>query len=370
MSNCKNLEKMIQKCILLFVNLLIIILINKTHSVHANEISRIEIDCRSSGRGGGSDISENEQITIRIDRSRPPSDYRNILQNVRIMCKPEIGTFFQEWRIIGRIEPFMADVLESIDASIRQNERLAYDFDRGQGLRINIDSSGGDVQAAMRMGRVLRRLNALVVVSGRAQCFSACVIILASGVERWPWGRVGIHRPYFTILGHRESREQVAMRLNRLNSELSAYFQEMGQPGSLLDAMRAVPPDRIRVLTERELESFMLTGEDPAYEERILARDAYRYGITSLELRRRISLAERLCGSGRAGEASDIWIRRMQCFEGVKFGITQETLSARRNRANAECITPLNGRSTEDLSVREIDRLEICIRNIMIGNAR
>ena len=47
-----------------------------------------------------------------------------------------------------------------------------------------LDSAGGEVLAAIRIGRILRQHAAWVWVDKGAECSSACAFILAGGVER------------------------------------------------------------------------------------------------------------------------------------------------------------------------------------------
>lgn len=58
-----------------------------------------------------------------------------------------------------------------------------------------IASKGGNLEEAMRIGKIIRE-SQIPVWSGE-ECYSACVFIYASGVEREAQGNIGLHRPYF-----------------------------------------------------------------------------------------------------------------------------------------------------------------------------
>lgn len=62
-----------------------------------------------------------------------------------------------------------------------------------------LDSPGGDLIAAMEIGKTLRRSHAWTIVSNYKECSSACVFILASGVQRnaFEGAKLGLHRPRF-----------------------------------------------------------------------------------------------------------------------------------------------------------------------------
>jgi hypothetical protein len=287
------------------------------------------------------------------------------------MCRNFQGLVFHwpRFRIEGPIRPFMADIFDIIHNEIMNNPRTKRQFDEDLSkIIVSINSDGGDIAASMRIGRRLRALNSSIIVSLNENCHSACMVILASGVTRSPFGRVGIHRPHFVALDHRETRQQVTARLNRLNAELAAYLQEMGQPASLLDAMRAVPPDQIRILSSAELQHFMLNGDDPAYEERELARQAHWFGTTSSEMRRRIQLANQICGMA-TGTTSQIQ-RWTACNDAIMYAVTEQTLQARKNRTETACRHITRGRPLQSLDIDELRIFMNCSREIMIGNVR
>jgi hypothetical protein len=77
----------------------------------------------------------------------------------------------------------------SINKFLNNKVEEAYvDFD--------VDSLGGDVEAAINIGRLARKYNASVS-SIYGTCASSCVFILAGGVDRHLLSSiVGIHRPF------------------------------------------------------------------------------------------------------------------------------------------------------------------------------
>lgn len=143
---------------------------------------------------------------------------------------------------------------------------------------LSISSPGGDVEAAMRIGTMLREHEASVMV--RDECTSACVLVLAGAVaRRVDDGRVGIHRPYRTDaveLGAQRAQRAYEMR----NNAVGAYLRRMNIPVSLLDAMLAVPSHETRFLNAQELRDFGLSGMDPVYEEERNAIRAKKLGLS------------------------------------------------------------------------------------------
>jgi hypothetical protein len=147
---------------------------------------------------------------------------------------------------------------------------------------IEVSSPGGDIDAAMRLGSIIRAQNASVSVSGNNLCASACVLVLAAGVMRSVWGEVAIHRPY-RAEGQALGMEQAQRGYEARNARIAAYLRRMNVPASLLDAMLAVPSHEARVLSRDELHVFGLSGIDPVYEEETDARRAKRLGVSMPE---------------------------------------------------------------------------------------
>lgn len=79
-----------------------------------------------------------------------------------------------------------------------------------------LDSGGGDIEAAIDLGRYFRRKETTVLVLNQANrdssgtCASACLFLLAGAVRRYiivPRDHIGVHRPYIL--------QKVILRLRR-----------------------------------------------------------------------------------------------------------------------------------------------------------
>lgn len=89
-----------------------------------------------------------------------------------------------------------------------------------------ISSPGGSVSEAMRIGRYIRQNKMRVVVPDSGKCFSSCVYILAAGVIKWPWGDIGIHRPYFDT----KPNQDYDTALKIVLEQTRVYFRQMNIP--------------------------------------------------------------------------------------------------------------------------------------------
>src|SRR6266545_1569877 len=133
-------------------------------------------------------------------------------------------------------------------------------------IYVRLNSRGGDVRSAMLIGQIIRANAAATMVLENHECVSACVFILASGVTRVVLGRVGIHRPY-AVKSQGRTFEEASKQFDALRQEAKTYLSRMGISDSLYDDMLRVRPETIRYLSEPQLESYGLQGEDAAHAD-------------------------------------------------------------------------------------------------------
>jgi hypothetical protein len=145
---------------------------------------------------------------------------------------------------------------------------------------VSFASKGGEVDAAMELGRVLRKLGVSTLVAEGDQCLSSCVFAFMGGDRRAVEGRLGIHRPYFSSAREAPDRRS---HYRQLQKKLQAYIEELDFPPSLYEAVMAVPPQSVTVLTAAELKKFYLEGMSPSAEDEAYAASARALGISVAE---------------------------------------------------------------------------------------
>ena len=149
-----------------------------------------------------------------------------------------------------------------------------------------LNSRGGEIQAAIQMGQILRAEAAEVWVDENAECSSACILVLAGGISRGalPGAELGIHRPLFqpeefAELSHLESQD----RYSALSAAVKEYLSRMGIADTLFDVMMNVPSRKMEFLTREFAEATHLLGNDPAYEEWQRAKNLKALGSDRLQ---------------------------------------------------------------------------------------
>ena len=193
-------------------------------------------------------------------------------------------------------------------------------------ITIRINSRGGNVDEALLIGREIRKNSVGVVVLEKSQCLSSCVFILASGVQKFAMGTVGIHRPYFTYLQAGKSADEVRSLRDSLNQRIKSFLNYVDVPESLLEEMLAYPPEKMKVLSEQDLIKFRLTGVDATQDEIDTANQANFYNLTSAEMRIRWGEATAKCSypmianpnGEKISKCLDTWILKISDSEWEK----------------------------------------------------
>lgn len=176
--------------------------------------------------------------------------------------------------IRGRITK--SDLSAVIERSKLLGRRSVFSF--------NLNSRGGDLATALKIGEFIRRSNALVMVPQNSECLSSCVFLLAAGVRRIvdEDAKVGIHRP-FSIEDDVSTEAGQKTQYKRIEPQIKDYLKRMNIPTELYDEMFRIPPSSIRILTQGELMHFGLSADDPYFAEALATSLSKREGITKEE---------------------------------------------------------------------------------------
>ena len=138
--------------------------------------------------------------------------------------------------------------LQLFQEALRRRDTEQRTLGRIVALQADVDSPGGQVFAALEIGRLLRRERALVRMGRGAVCVSACVFVLmgATECEVSANARIGLHRP---SLG--DPRQDTLVP--SMSEPLAQYAEEMGVSRRIVEEMLAIPASRVRFVTIQEL---------------------------------------------------------------------------------------------------------------------
>lgn len=188
----------------------------------------------------------------------------------------------------------------------------------GKPVVLLVDSEGGDIEAAMSLGRAIRAAAPIGVIVFQSDCLSACVLAIAGATSRQlKAGRIGIHRPYSSGPPATSFAEN-AVRFKDLERRIRLYLNEMNLPTTLLDEMLRYEPQTMHVLTQEELSRFRLEGSDYIWKDQIDSRLAQRYGLDKGTYLSRQTKAARFCKQPfDTPESAQAWI---DCKENILRG--------------------------------------------------
>jgi ATP-dependent protease ClpP protease subunit len=131
---------------------------------------------------------------------------------------------------------------------------------------LDIDSTGGQVEDAIRAGDAIGASGWTVWVREGAACHSACVLILGAGDVRMISGQVGIHR-IIRMSSTATTRAELNKELQAVYTRVKEYLERNGVAVAVADQMMAVPNRNLRLLTAVELQEYGLDGTNPAQDD-------------------------------------------------------------------------------------------------------
>lgn len=158
-----------------------------------------------------------------------------------------------------------------------------------------VNSQGGSVIAAIKMGRLLRKNQMDIQVWSGGSCASACIFLYAGAVARIPYGSVEIHRLYLN--NSADSYEETASKYVEIESQVKKFLREMNIKEILYDDMMNIPPENTKKLTLEELSNYGLGPLDPIHSEFQANQRAKSMGISKREFLIRKARASSVCGS-------------------------------------------------------------------------
>ncbi len=131
---------------------------------------------------------------------------------------------------------------------------------------LDIKSSGGHVEEAIRAGDSMAEQRWAIWVREGSYCHSSCVLILAGGDTRSIAGEVGIHR-LFRDQSQATSRAELSAELKDVSGQVRDYLLRNGADVRIADLMMTVANRRLRLLSESELREYGLSGSNAVQDD-------------------------------------------------------------------------------------------------------
>ena len=168
------------------------------------------------------------------------------------------GSGLVRLRYHGSIDPGFTALVERVGA-------IAQRMDIDEHI-LDIDSTGGQVEEAIRAGDAIAGSQWAIWVREHSVCHSACVLVLAAGDTRSIAGKVGIHR-LIRDQSKATTRRELSAELHDVTEQVRDYLSRNGVAGALADQMMIVPNRDLRVLGSAELAQFGLSGTNAVQDD-------------------------------------------------------------------------------------------------------
>ncbi|MER8960995.1 MULTISPECIES: hypothetical protein [unclassified Mesorhizobium] len=145
------------------------------------------------------------------------------------------------------------DDLSVFEALARSNASVAVTF----------QSPGGNIQKAMELGRLIRRLRLSTAQFRAVECASACSLAFLGGVVRFAEpGSIGVHRSSFSGDIPVNSKDAVS-GIQQMTADIITYMIEMGVDPALLQLSLQYDSDDIRYLSRSEMAKYKVVTLEP-----------------------------------------------------------------------------------------------------------
>lgn len=189
---------------------------------------------------GAPDGSATPQVTTPIETLRAPLTVQLVAGGVLALT--------------GTIDPGAADRVAAEIAA------------HGEYIRtVALDSPGGIVDEALKIGKLIRRQGYATSVAAGALCASSCPLVFAGGKERLATAQsaIGVHQIYAAAPAgsavERLAAAGTAMsEAQALTAEISRYLRQMGVDDEVWLRALETPPDRLSYFKADELKRLNL----------------------------------------------------------------------------------------------------------------
>jgi hypothetical protein len=133
-------------------------------------------------------------------------------------------------RITGEISELVLAEFQQVLNSVQSSQKKIH-------LNmVHLNSQGGSDRVGMELGREVRKRGLNTLVSRDAICNSACVYIFIGGIERYSFGKFGIHRTTFES-GAEPNRRLTPDIVDRNIQRLHDYIREQRISNNLVTAI-------------------------------------------------------------------------------------------------------------------------------------
>jgi hypothetical protein len=150
---------------------------------------------------------------------------------------------------------YVSGIIERGDTD-KLTQYLRSDLDRAPLINdVWLNSPGGNLAEAMRLGALMERLGHTAVVPTGARCASACFFVWIGASGRFARGDLVIHRPYFDMDESSSSASGYEQAYREASESAHSYLRQRNVPSYLIELMMKVSSVEAYTLSDRDKSS-------------------------------------------------------------------------------------------------------------------
>lgn len=138
---------------------------------------------------------------------------------------------------------------------------------------VQLHSRGGSKRTGIAIGRLIRKHKLNTFIAPDSQCNSACVLVFIGGVQRYGFGKIGVHSTTFSD-GVDIMEKFIPNVVEKDIETITNYVKEQRISPQLSSAILATPFWNMKFLSREEKTSWNVNGTDRVEAEILVTRIA------------------------------------------------------------------------------------------------
>ncbi len=136
---------------------------------------------------------------------------------------------------------------------------------------VQLDSRGGSKRTGIAIGRLIRKYKLNTFIAPDSRCNSACVLVFIGGIQRYGFGKIGVHSTTFSDGADIKDRF-IPDVVEKDIETITNYVKEQRISPQLSSAILATPFWTMKFLSPEEKTSWNVNGTDRVEAEILVTR--------------------------------------------------------------------------------------------------
>jgi hypothetical protein len=211
---------------------------------------------------------------------------------------------------------------------------------------IKLNSPGGNSDAALKIGRIIRDNGLNTYLGSKSKCSSSCVYVLIGGNQREVLGRVRVHRGTSGTTSYVENYRKYIEIQQQIYYD---YIDYMNVSTHLHEAMESTPNWTIRQLTPNEIKNWNVSGTDEVFDSIWLQNIYDLTGLEEDQIRKSVYINAEFCRNQSENFRDTFWDCQRKLAMRLK-------LNYKKLKRNMDCdVIPIEARAPQEKCITQND---------------